>query len=52
MMKKITSNEVTANDDTRRINYSRTSLMITQRGERQSHRGRTKQMMKKPVVES
>lgn len=43
--------EATANDDTCRINYGRTSFMITQRGERQAHRGGTKQVMKKPLAE-
>jgi len=44
--------EVTANNDTHRINYGRTSLMVTQRGDRQAHRCGTKQVMKKAVAES
>lgn len=38
--------EDTANNDTQRIIYGRTSIMITQGGERQAHRGGTKQVMK------
>lgn len=50
--------ETTANDDTCRINDGRSSLKITQRGEREAHRGAqagkggTKQVMKKPIAES